>query len=282
LDKNRPKTLPRALVVKERLRIMSSRKKVQMEIPNIMYQWVKDKPQKVIDHISPSALGGCMRAHFYQIKHVPYTTPPNPGALLNFQVGFLWEEIVKKSLEHAGLKFKEQWELEDKELNVKGTLDFAILHDSGEVEVLDSKTESVFSERYRKSQKKDYLETNDRYVIQVGTYMLLLKRKGYNVERAGLISIVKDNGMVREYYVPFTPSLEQRIMERIHTLNEHLKNNTVPECECHDWEVGYSNYGNPNTMKANAKGKMICTESCPDSIEKLEEWREQWNQQSNK
>ena len=243
-----------------------------IEIPKLMYQWVKDKPQKVIDHISPSALGGCMRSHYYQIKHVPYTTPPNPGAQLNFQVGFLWETIVEEALKHSGVEYKAQLELEDKELNVKGTLDFMIKVGDDEWEVLDSKTESVFSERYRKAQKLDYLQASERYVIQVGTYMLLLRRKGYNVNRARLVSITKDNGMVKEYFVPYTQELEDKVLARINKLNQHLKDGTIPECECEGWEVGYCNMGRPLTQQGNSKGKMINTECC-GTLEEIEKWR---------
>lgn len=237
-----------------------------IEIPKLMYQWVKDKPQKVIDHISPSALGGCMRSHYYQIKHVPYTTPPNPGAQLNFQVGFLWETIVEEALKHSGVEYKAQLELEDKELNVKGTLDFIIKVGDDEWEVLDIKTESVYSERYRKSQKLDYLQASERYVIQVGTYMLLLRRKGYNVNRARLVSIVKDNGMVKEYFVPYTQELEDKVLARINKLNQHLKDGTIPECECEGWMVGYCNYGDVDSLTENKKGKTVNSTCCSTKL----------------
>jgi hypothetical protein len=244
-------------------------KLTNISIPNLVYDWVKAKPPKVIDHISPSMLGGCMRAHYFALKHVPQTTPPNPGALLNFQVGFLWEKVIEEAL--TGLEHRFQWELEIPELNLKGTLDFAI-NDGKEWEVMDSKTESVMSEMYRKRAKQTYIEASQRYVIQLGCYMMMLRRKGYKCERGRLISITKDNGMIHEHFVPYTEELEATVMNRINTMNNHLKNNTVPECECGDsnWGVGYCNWGDVNTQITNTKGKQINSVCCQLSLLKGE------------
>lgn len=245
-----------------------------INLPSIVYNYVKDKPKKVIDHISPSMLGGCMRTHYFAIKHVEPTTPPTPGALVNFEMGFLYEQVINDALKHADINFKYQWELYDEELNMKGTLDFALIY-GDEVEVIDGKTESIMASAYRKREHKDYLEANERYVLQVGAYMLMLRRKGYKCERARLLSMIKDNGMIHEYFVPYTKELEEKLLRRINTLNKHLQDNTLPPCECEGWMVGYCNYGNPNTMEKNRTGKLICTECCPDSIETLEEWRKE-------
>lgn len=244
---------------------------MEIKSPQIMYDYMRNKPKKVIDHISPSALGGCMRAHFYEIKHIPQTTPPNPGALLNFQVGFLWEQVMENALIDAKIEHKYQWELEDKELNLKGTLDFAI-HDktTDEWEVWDTKTESILAKAYLKRSKETYLEAHERYVIQVGTYILMLRRMGYNVSRGRLVVITKDNGFIEEHYVTYTPELEEKILNRINKLNQHLKDNTLPECECWNegaiWIGQYCSYGQVETQKPNAKGKIVNTSCCSENL----------------
>ena len=234
-----------------------------------MYQWVTERERKTISCISPSMLGGCPRVHYYAIKGIEQTTPPNPGAMMNFQLGFMWEEVMDKALKLSGIEYQYQKEVEDKELNVKGTLDFLIKTDIG-WEVMDCKTESLLASKYRAG--GDYLTDHHRYVIQVGTYILLCRRKGLDVKQGRLINIIKDNGMIQEYIVDYTPELEQEILERIAYLNHCLKNNELPRCECAGWEIGYCNYGNPNTQQLNKTKKLVNTECC-GTPEQIEEWR---------
>lgn len=247
----------------------------KVEIPQIMYDWVKNKEKKVITRISPSLLGGCPRVHYFKIKGIEPTTPPNVGALLNFQVGFIWEELMEKALKESGVEYKYQMPLEDEELNVAGTLDFLVKTENGLV-VMDSKTESVRSADYRRRAGQSYLDDHKRYIIQVGTYILLLRRKGYDIKQGRLINIVKDNGFIEEHTFDYTKALEDEILARIELLNHHLKTNTLPPCTCEGWEVGYCDYGNPNTMAENKTKKLVATECCPD-LDKLELWRNTTN-----
>lgn len=243
------------------------KKLTDISLPGVVYDYVKSQPPKIINHISPSMLGGCNRAHYFALKHVPQTTPPSPGALVNFQMGFLYEQVIEQALKHSDIEYKYQWELEDEELNVKGTLDFALIN-GDEIEVIDGKTESILAAGYRKREGKDYIEANERYVIQVGTYMLLLRRKGYKVERARLLSMIKDNGMIHEYYVPYTQELEDKILTRVNALNKHLKDGTVPDCECVNWQVNYCSWGDVDSIDKNKKGKSVPTKCC--SLDLLE------------
>lgn len=212
-----------------------------------------------------------MRSHFYQIKHVPQTTPPNPGAMLNFQVGFLWEELVESGLKYARVLYKAQEKLTDEELNVEGTLDFMLQDSDGSWEVVDSKTESVYSDMYRKREKSTFLEAHPEYVMQVGTYILLLKRKGYDVKRGRFLVITKDNGMMKEFFVEFTPGLEAKILHRIELLNKYLTSNMVPPCECEGWKVGYCNYGRPSTRHQNTTKKWV-NQICCGNPDQMKEW----------
>lgn len=252
---------------------------VDVKLNTLVYNWAKNRPNKVINHISPSQLGGCMRAHYFAIKHVQQTTPPNPGAILNFEVGNLWEKPIEEAIKQSGMDYKAQWFIEDDQLNVAGTLDFA-LHDTeaDTWEVIDSKTESVFAAKYRKFQHKDFLEASEQYVIQVGTYILLLRRKGFTVPRGRFLVITKDNGMMNEYFVTFDQALEDKIYDRIAKLNYALDNNRVPECECEGWKINYCNYGQPSTQVKNSTKKVVSSHCCADTIEEQEAWaKEEFN-----
>jgi len=248
---------------------------VETKLPNLVYDYVKALPGKEINHISPSQLGGCMRKHFFAIKHVPQTTPPSAGALVNFQLGFLFEDLFTKSLESSfsprgglgSLQFQDQLFIEDKELNVAGTCDF-LLYDkeADEYEVIDTKTESILAGGYRKREKKSFIEAHPEYEIQLGTYMLMLKRQGKNVTRGRFVTIIKDNGSMQEHFVILTPALEEKIMTRIRELNEHLKNNTIPRCECVGWMVGYCGYGDPKTQITNSTKKIVNSTCCSEEL----------------
>ena len=111
-------------------------------IKEVLENWVVNLPPKEYKHLSPSSLGGCPRVHYFKLRDVPMTTPPKASALLNFQVGFLWETIFEEALKYSGLKFESQKELLSEKYNIGGTLDF--LDDTPEgTEIWDSKKWSV-------------------------------------------------------------------------------------------------------------------------------------------
>lgn len=239
-----------------------------------MYDWAKSWPEKVIDHISPSMLGRCMRAHYYAIRHVPQTTPPGPGALLNFELGRMWEEQVTKGLRHARIPFLEQYKMYDEHLNMEGTLDFLVLEDIKKQEwaIIDSKTESVYSAGYRRKGRESFMQSHPEYVVQLAAYKLMLERQGFLVPRGKFVVITKDNGKLDEFPLVFSEEVMDKVKRRIIRLKEALILKRVPDCECEGWIKGYCNYGNPNTQIPNSKKKMVNT-SCCGTIEEMSLWR---------
>ena len=247
---------------------------MQSSVAQAMYKYASSWPDKKYKQISPSSLGGCMRSHYYKLIGLPQTTPPNPGALLNFELGRLWEEKVTKGLRYMGVPFIDQFYVEDKELNCGGTLDFAVFEpETCEWTVVDSKTESVYSPMYRKRNGETFLSSNKQYVIQLATYKLLLERNGFKVSDKGrFVVITKDNGMIDEPIAHLDEKLEKVVLARIEKLNKCLEEGTVPACECEGWKVGYCNYGNPNTSTTNTKGKVVNTQCC-GTPEQVESWK---------
>jgi hypothetical protein len=79
---------------------------------------------------------------------------------------------------------------------------------------------------------------------------------------------------MQEHFVVLTPALEEKILGRIRTLNEHLKNNTLPLCECEGWQIGYCGYGNPKTQVKNSTGKIVNQHCCGTPAE-IEQWRKE-------
>ncbi len=235
-------------------------------------QYVRQLPDKVIKHISPSQLGGCMRSHFYKIKGLKPTTPPDEGALTNFQVGHMWEEFMAKALEDQGLLIKwfrdgEDEPFYDKELNLQGTPDL-LVNRYGETVIVDSKT--VRGKWFWYDQKKSLEQrTSDYqgYIIQQACYIILARKAGYDVNKAVLAFASKDDGIVgNEILIELTPELEQTVIDRCKTLNKHLLDDTLPPCECTGWKVGWCDFGEPLTRVKSKTGKVVNTECCAETL----------------
>lgn len=246
----------------------------ELNIPKLMYDYARDMPPKVINRISPSQLGGCDRAHYFQIKHAPVTTPTNPGYILNMQTGFMWEAIIKDSLEKANVPFMYQYKMVDEELNMEGTLDFGLLtpmkDGKMELEIVDSKTESSLASKYRK--KMTYFEAHEDYMHQLNAYAIMAVRQGYTVTRGKFVVIKRDDSFIEEHPFMFDIQSVGRTMAKIKQMNEWLTTDTVPPCNGKFCQIGMCPFGNPTTMKPNAKGKLVSTECCPPTINQLEEW----------
>lgn len=237
-------------------------------------QFIKSMDEKVINRISPSQLGKCMRMHFLKIKHVEATTPPSDEILSTFQVGFVWEKYFEDMYEWAKKKghikaAEYQVHLVDEELNMEGTADFLITDDS-EVVVRDTKTMRSEWFWYLKKTDQSFLENNEAYMYQVVAYILMLQNKGYILNRGALDFISKNDGyganVGHQVVVDLTPEREKMVRDRIAKLNGYLERNELPPCECEGWKMEYCDYGNPNTQQPNKKKKLVNTECCMESL----------------
>ncbi len=247
----------------------------ELNIPSLMYDYARNLPPKVITKISPSQIGGCSRAHILKIWQVAELTPTNPGAILNMQTGFMWEQIIKDSLSQAHVPYLYQHKMVDEELNMEGTLDFGIITNGGkELEIWDSKTESSLAARYRKG--ISYLEAHQDYVDQLNAYAIMAVRQGFKVKKGGFIVIHRDDSFIEQ--VPFAFEMDKvaATMNKIKYLNHCLKEDILPECDGKYCKIGLCGYGNPNTQAPNSKKKMVNTECC-GTVEQIEQWRREAN-----
>lgn len=245
----------------------------------VVKAYLLSKPKKVYTRISPSNLGKCMRAHYYKLQHVPELIEPGLGALANFEVGFLWEELIKRALEQQNVPFSYQDHFDDIELNMAGSSDFIVGDKQTRAVMWDSKTMNSMWFNYRQMKKKrgqyDWWEENYSYIVQQGAYLLMAERQGWKMDCSVLAFISKDNGYIgEELEVHLTAKLRKEVEGRVKKLNHYLSRGILPPCECDGWEISYCGYGNPNTMEPNSKKKMVPTECCgePDQIE---DWRKQ-------
>lgn len=233
--------------------------------------YIENKPAKEYKAISPSSLGGCMRAHYWKINNIPFTTPPNIGALVNFEVGHHWEAVLAEAYKSQGklIKWFQDGEedtrsLFDPETMLGGRPDLIIKHE-GELYVVDSKTVNSAYFRYANKYKSftDWVKDNTDYVYQQVAYVYLCQKAGYDVNKAILSFASKDDGYIGlEFLITVTPEMITKVRDKALTLKGYLDRDELPPCTCSGWKVGWCNYGNPDTREPNAKKKIINTECC--------------------
>ncbi|MGV9002371.1 MAG: hypothetical protein ACOH18_05465 [Candidatus Saccharimonadaceae bacterium] len=236
-----------------------------------------NKPDKVITRISPSQLGKCHRSHYYKIKQIERLIRNSPSELANFELGFIWEQIIKQALDEQNVPYTFQDRFVDIELNMEGSSDFIIGDPKVEAYMYDPKTMMSkwfwYLEAKKKKGQYDPYTEHYSYFIQQGAYLLMAKRKGWIIPDSNLVFISKDDSIIgAEVEIKLTAKLEKEVLKRVKDLNHYLEHDILPPCTCDGWLVGYCDYGNPNTMKPNSKGRMASTECCPDE-ETLEVWR---------
>jgi len=249
-------------------------------LKQLLHDAVRNEPKKEYHGIHCSGIAGCPRTMYWHIKGVEETTPPNVGALMNFKMGYAWEHTLFPLLD--GLEgidvhhHKDDKVWGDEELNLYGTPDFTLTVDGKNV-IVDSKTVNSawfkYTEReYKKVEqhmsKQDFLlAKNHHYELQQGAYLLLAKRMGLEYDHARLVFVSKDDSFVGwEVKIYLTPELEKEIIDKCNYINKCLKEDTLPECTCEGWQVGYCNYGDKSTQEPNSKKKIVNTSCCSEEI----------------
>lgn len=248
-----------------------------ISIKTTLDTYLLNKPPKIIDRISPSQLGKCHRAHYLKIMKYEPLVKPTSAALANFEVGFLWEKLIKDALDAQDIQYEFQTSFLVPELNMSGSTDFIIGDKMEKAVIWDSKTMASKWFWYREGKRKrgqyDWWEENYSYIIQQGAYLLMAEKLGYKIDKAVLGFISKDDGFVgEELEVRLTDKLRRELMERINELNDYLAAGELPPCTCEGWLVGYCDFGNPNTREPNRTKKMVNTECC-GTVEEMDKWR---------
>lgn len=267
-------------------------------------KFYSEKPDKQYTgkFLSPSMIGGCPRVMYYTLNNVKQTTPPDINAQLNFEVGNLWEAKLSEILDNMGQlvywwtdsqsdKFAPdptKWNGElrtdkwvDEELGVAGTPD-NVITENGEYVLADCKTMKASAASYIvKKTDEEYFKEKEGYMFQLGTYLLLAKRRyeagleKYPIKYGKLIIISKDTGaIIKEPVMVLTPELEELIMKRITYLRSFIDSNTLPPCECgtsakNAWMVHYCNYGDVDSIEPNKQGKPVPHVCCNIKLEDI-------------
>lgn len=234
--------------------------------------YAMSRPVKEYRGISPSSLGSCLRAHYWKIKGVPPTTPPGPGAQVNFMVGRHWEAELAKAFESQGRLihwFQDEQDAAwvDPHTALVGTPDLLVYLPSGEQAVLDSKTVMSAWFKYAQSMPwEKWLTENQTYIYQQVCYVHLARLNGYpDLNKAVLSFASKDNGFIGlEVEITVTHDLLEDVLSRAKTLQGYLDSNQLPPCECVGWQVNYCSWGVVESIAPNKKGKRVPTLCCQE------------------
>lgn len=233
--------------------------------------YVMTRPDKVYDSLSPSSLGGCMRAHYWKVKGVKSTTPPNPGALVNFLVGHHWEQVLADAYKSKGMLVKHFEDGVDKFYDpithLGGTPDLLVKHND-ELIIVDSKTVNSAYFRYAKIKSfDDWVKDNSNYVYQQISYIYLARLAGYDVNKAILSFASKDDGYIGlEFEMEADDEVVQRVVARALKLKGYIDRDELPPCECEGWKIQYCDFGDPSTQVPNKKKKIVNSSCCDPSI----------------
>jgi hypothetical protein len=262
-------------------------------IKDLAREYYESKPKKDMTHkyVSPSMLGGCPRVAWFKANGFEESTPPDTNALMNFEVGNLWEAKISEILDETekliywwnegqSERMKQdptKWKAElrqdawiDEELMVRGTPD-QFIKDGDNYCLLDTKTMKDDASKYivNLTNEQYFNEKAVGYKLQLGCYLILCKRrfeKGlekYLPKYGKLVIISKDNGhVIKEPTLVLTPELEQEVLERIEYMRKAIQSESPPPCTCEGWQIEYSNFGTLSSMEPNKKKKVVPTRCC--------------------
>lgn len=213
-----------------------------------------------------SSIGSCPRSHFYKRLGVKQTTPPNFISQRKFEVGNIFHEWIQdvyfSSLDKEKTKeITSQWkhllagmgaeqEIEDEELDLAGRYDMLVV-EGGKRILYDIKT--IHSQAFWRLEKSggSVKDQWPHYWMQLGAYMLILKRQGNPVDVGRIILVSKDDLVTKEVSYFLTPELEKAVLDEVAMLNKHWEDKTLPECTCHEtkdkWAVGFCPFADPDS-----------------------------------
>lgn len=218
-----------------------------------------------------------MRSHYWKIKGIKPTTPPNPGALVNFEMGHIWEAMMARAYDERGLLVKwfqdgvdQAWK--DPDTGLVGTPDFLVYNstdfDNREIIINDSKTVNSKYFKYAATKPfEQWVADNMDYVYQQVAYIILANKNGYpQVDKAVLSFASKDDSFIAlEFEITATQELIRKVSERAREVKAYVDANKLPPCTCEGWKVGYCNFGDPFTRTINTSKKEVNSTCCDET-----------------
>ena len=254
------------------------------------------------DYWSASSAGYCMRKVIFERLGVPKIEQDGDARKQRvFTAGHIFHDWLQGITKAAGISIAQEVELQDEDLMIRGHFDDLVLvkreFEPGEaIPIKDMKNPA---EELRKAQGHlilyDYKTVNSRsfmwakkngnamshfHRLQLGTYMYMLRKwdkhpndgTKYNqymdvihqLSEARILKIEKENLMMMEQQLMWTPDLEKDVVSYWKTLNGYWKKQTMPKCTCADYAGGFM-------AKEQYNGYFYEGEPC--SLEYYRQWK---------
>lgn len=220
----------------------------------IIDQHLLDEAAKVRnygDYWSASSAGYCQRKLLFERLGVPSTLPDDPRKQRVFSAGHIFHNWIQELTRNAGVSIAQEVELQDEALMVRGHFDDLVLID-GKLILLDYKTVNSRSFLWA---KKNGNTMSHYHKMQLGTYLHMLRQgnlsitraaapKGFSVDtkeltEARILKIEKENLMMMEQQLMWSPELDSEVLDYWNSLNAHWEAKTFPACTCEAHEGGF-------------------------------------------
>jgi hypothetical protein len=163
----------------------------------------------------------CIRLLVLKRRHWEDIPMIDVGLKLRFELGDIFEKKVLRDLEESGFDiFQMQQPFYDKETNISGHIDTL---SSPLVFPRINSIDDMLNSKY------PYMQA---YPYQNETYMML---GGY--DRSPFIFIDKSSGSYKEIWQEANKERQEEIKEKARIIDEHLKNDTTPDCIQYDENI---------------------------------------------
>lgn len=248
--------------------------------------YLKEQSEKVRnygDYWSASSAGYCMRLNIMRRLGVPKVPELADNATQTriFEAGHIFHEWLQRITKNAGISIASELELQDEDLMIRGHFDDLILQNDHLI-LYDYKTAHSASFNY----KKNRTEIGHYHRYQLGTYMMMLRKKnvhknnadntitfikpGMELTEARILSISKDDLRMHEDQLLWSDDLRRDILGYWNSLNEYWNRKKMPPCTCLEYDGGFMG-------KRSAKGKFyndFFYQDEPCSLEWYRKWKE--------
>lgn len=215
----------------------------------IVDAYLLEESKKVRDYgeyWSASSAGYCMRKVIFERLGVPKIEQEGDARKQRvFTAGHIFHDWLQGLTKAAGVSIAQEVELVDDKLMIKGHFDDLIKTDNGLI-LYDYKTVNSRSFMWA---KKNGNAMSHFHRLQLGTYMYMLRQRNTlkhelydgieDLSEARILKIEKENLMMMEQQLMWTPDLEHDVVGYWKTLNGYWAKKTMPKCTCADFEGGF-------------------------------------------
>lgn len=204
-------------------------------------EYLQKKSEEVRDYgiyWSASSAGQCKRLIVFKrlgLPKVPEIVEDSARSTRVFEAGHIFHEWVQRITKNAGISISSEQELLEPKYFIKGHYD-DLLDINGRKVLYDYKTANSKAFNY------DF-GLSDLHRMQLGTYMLMLRKEHPDLTEARILQIEKDTLRMREHDLNYDANLRDDVVGFWKALNEkwneYLEFGTLPDCTCHLIDNGW-------------------------------------------